>query len=928
LNRERRARVLVGIFLFILVFAPLFWNAIDLLVDWLWFNAEGYRVLYLNVIKAQVELSSLAGLGFIVIAGLNLLLAHRIAKQTGPHVYPELVEFPGLDRLSEIFGWVIMIAVLLVGYTVAQWSVTNWQEYLLARHSVPMGQLDPIFGLDVGFYLFQLPFRWFLYHLALVIVIGCFISAVFLYFTEGGIWVTPRGAQVSPAARNHLLLLASVLFLVIAYRVHLATYNLLYSSTGVVYGAGYTDIHATLPVLKLLILISIVTAAAFIVAALRGTLRPAVYSLLAFLAVGVAGGMIYPYVIQHLVVAPNEIDKERPYIENAIKLTRQAYALDRFEEHQFSASQELNLNDIQANSATMRNVRLWDHQPLLTTFAQLQEIRTYYDFASVDNDRYWTREPNAPSNQAPVYRQVSLSPRELATSSLPDRTWINEHLIYTHGYGLCMSPVNEFTPDGLPVFLIEDIPPVSHTSIQITRPEIYYGEVPNNYCFVRTKQQEFDYPSGEKDVYKSYDGAGGVLVDGFWRRLLFTLKFGQKNILFSSDIQPDSRLMIYRQVLDRAKRLAPFLSFDADPYMVISKDGSLYWMLDGYTTSDMYPYSDPTGELGNYIRNSVKATVNAYTGQVAFYISDQTDPIIKVYDKIFPGVFKPLEAMPEDLRAHIRYPEGFFTVQAAKYAVYHMTDPRVFYNKEDLWRVAQSAARGPAAPMTPYYTIMKLADVGKTEEFILMVPFTPARKNNMIAWMAARCDEPNYGKVAVYAFPKQKLIYGPQQIESRIDQDTGISQQLTLWGQGGSTVIRGTLLVIPVGNAVLYVEPLYLSASAGGALPQLKRVLVSYGDQVVMEDTLDAALSRIFSGQVSTGAEVVAAARPGTAAAPPAPARAQTAAQMEQFQALAREANQHYLRALQLQRQGDWAGYGEEIKKLGEVLNKLAAQEK
>jgi uncharacterized protein len=928
LTPERRARVLVGLFLFVLIFAPLLSSALDLLVDWYWFGSEGYHILYTTVLKAQIALSGLAGLGFIAVVGLNLLLAHRISRRAGYRVYEELVEFPGLERLGEIFGWVIVIAVLLVGFTVGQWGVTHWQDYLLARHAVLLGESDPIFGIDLGFYLFQLPFRWFLYHLVLVTVIGCLLSAAFLYLTQGGIWVTPKGPQVAPGARAHLFALGGLLTLAIAYRLHLATYNLLYSAVGIVYGAGYTDVRASLPVLRILVVLAILTALALGYAAVRRTVKPAVLAVAVLVLVGIVGGMIYPAIIQHLVVSPNEIDKERPYIANAIKYTRQAYALDRFEEHQFSAAQELSLNDIQANSATMRNVRLWDHQPLLTTFAQLQEIRTYYDFAGVDNDRYWING---------TYRQVSLSPRELATSSLPDRTWINEHLIYTHGYGLCMSPVNEFTPDGLPVFFIEDIPPVSHTSIKITRPEIYYGEVPNNYCFVKTKQQEFDYPSGEQDVYRSYDGSGGIPVEGFWRRLLFTLKFGQKNILFSSDIQPQSRLMIYRRVLDRARRLTPFLRFDSDPYMVIGDDGALYWILDGYTTSDMYPYSEPTEGMGNYIRNSVKATVNAYTGQVRYYTSDPEDRIIQVYSRIFPGVFQPLSDMPEGLRAHIRYPEAFFSVQAAKYAVYHMTDPRVFYNKEDLWRVAQSAARGPAAPMTPYYTIMKLADVGKTEEFILMVPFTPARKNNMIAWMAARCDVPNYGKVVVFTFPKQKLIYGPQQIESRVDQDPTISQQLTLWGQGGSTVIRGTLLVIPVGNAVLYVEPLYLAAQSGGALPQLKRVLVSYSDQVVMEDTLDAALTQIFGGQVSTGAEVVAASQPGTRAlspgakvpapAAPRPARAQTATEVAKVQALAKQANQHYERALELQRQGDWAGYGQEIKKLGEVLNKLAAEQ-
>ncbi|HEX5412756.1 MAG TPA: UPF0182 family protein, partial [Terriglobia bacterium] len=409
-------------------------------------------------------------------------------------------------------------------------------------------------------------------------------------------------------------------------------------------------------------------------------------------------------------------------------------------------------------------------------------------------------------------------------------------------------------------------------------------------------------------------------------------------ILFSSDIKSNSRVMIYRQILDRARRLTPFLQFDSDPYMVVSDDGSLHWILDGYTTSDRYPYSDPTEQMGNYIRNSVKVTISAYTGQVKYYIADPTDPLIQVYSRIFPGVFQPLSDMPQDLRAHIRYPEAFFSVQAAKFAVFHMTDPRVFFNKEDLWRVARSAARGPATPMTPYYTIMKLPEVGQREEFILMVPFTPARKNNMIAWMAARCDAPNYGKVTVFAFPKQRLVYGPQQIESRIDQDPTISQQLTLWGQAGSSVIRGTLLVIPVANAVMYIEPLYLASQSGGALPQLKRVIVAYSDQVVMSPTLDDALSQIFSANISTelaqvvptmkpnvGDKTLANTVPGTASSVPGVA---ATADLEQFRDLTRQANQEYQHALQLLKQGDWGGYGNEIKKLGQTLNQLAAQSK
>jgi hypothetical protein len=670
-------------------------------------------------------------------------------------------------------------------------------------------------------------------------------------------------------------------------------------------------VHATLPVLRVELFLCLLTAVAFLAGAKWGRVRPALYSVGLLVAVAVLGGSIYPEIVQRFIVSPNEIDRERDYIANAIKFTRQAYALDRFEEREFSAVEDLSLDDIRKNEATFRNVRMWDHKPLLTTFAQLQEIRTYYDFQHVDNDRY---------RIDGVYRQVSLSPRELSAASLPGQSWINEHLAYTHGYGLCLGPVNEFTNEGLPVLFIKNIPPVSTMSIRITRPEIYYGELGNDYCFVKTRAQEFDYPQGDQNVYTNYQGAGGIPVENFWRRLLFALAFGEKNVLFSGDIQPSSRLMIYRRVLDRAQRLTQFITYDHDPYMVVAKDGSLYWILDGYTTSEMYPYSDPAEGIGNYMRNSVKATINAYDGQVHFYISDASDPLIQAYNNIFPGVFEPLSAMPEDLRAHIRYPEEFFSIQAGKYALFHMTDPRVFYNKEDLWRVAQSAARGAAAPMSPYYTIMKLAEVGEREEFILMVPFTPARKDNMIAWMAARCDYPDYGKVLVFTFPKQKLVYGPQQIESRIDQDPGISQELTLWGQGGSTVIRGTLLVVPVLNSVLYVEPLYLAAEAGGGLPQLKRVIVAYSDHVVMADTLDAALSNIFSGAVTTSA---APPLPGGAAAPvPGKAPGATASDT---QALIREANQHYQRALQLQRQGDWAGYGEEVKKLGELLNRLAS---
>jgi uncharacterized protein len=912
---DRKPRIILAVVLLFLVLLPILTNGVDLLVDWLWFKEEGFRIIFTTIIKSQVALSGLAGMGFIVVTGLNLFLARILAHRQGFRVYGEYIEFPLLDRMGSVFRWLVWAGILLAGYAVSQWGISHWLEYLLAQHPPAIAQVDPLFGIHLDFYLFRLPFYWFLYHLALITLIGCLLSSVFLYLVEGGVWVTPRGPVLAPAARAHLMALGGLLFLVIAYRVRLAMYDLLFSPRGIVYGAGYADVHATLPVLRIMLCLALLTAAAFFVGAKMGRIRPALYSAGLLVVIAIAGASIYPGLVQRFIVSPNEIDKERPYIASAIEFTRKAYGLDRFEEKSFSAVEDLSLEDIRKNEATLRNVRLWDHKPLLTTFAQLQEIRTYYDFRYVDNDRYWLNG---------VYRQVSLSPRELAYQSLPGRSWINEHLTYTHGYGLCLGPVNEFTSEGLPVLFIKNIPPVSSTSIRITRPEIYFGELPNDYCFVKTKALEFDYPQGDQNVYTTYQSDRGVPVGGFWRRLLFAIEFGEKNILFSSDIQPDSRLMIYRRVLSRAQRITPFLQYDTDPYMVVANDGSIYWIVDGYATSSMYPYSEPTEELGNYIRNSVKVTINAYSGQVHFYIADPDDPMIQAYARLFPGVFEPLSAMPEDLRAHIRYPEGLFSIQAAKYALFHMTDPRVFYNKEDLWRVAQSSTAGPPAPMTPYYTIMKLAEVGTSEEFILMVPFTPARKDNMIAWMAARCDAPNYGKVLVFTFPKQKLVYGPQQIESRIDQDPGISQQLTLWGQGGSKVIRGTLLVIPILNSVLYVEPLYLAAEAGGGLPQLKRVIVSYSDHVLMESTLDAALTKIFGGTVST-TEAQPTGLPPTTAPEVSPKPTGTSAEI---QALIHQANQHYERAQQLLRQGDWAGYGEEVKKLGEALNRLAAVSK
>lgn len=913
MRQDRVARWIAALIILLVIVAPLFADGVGVLVDWLWFDHTGYSGIFLTILRTQIGLSAYCGAGFIVLAAINLWIARSIARRAGFHVFSQSVEFPAIDRFNKLFRGLIWLCVLLAGYFAGEWATTHWLDYLFFTHPVHMAHSDPIFGFNLSFYMFRLPFLFFLFHFGLALLIVCLLTCGFLYFIDGGVWISPRGLSMVRGARAHLMVLGGLFFLLFAWRARLAMYNLVYSPRGLVYGAGYSDMHAVYPVLWIMLVLCVITAIAFFAAPLLRSLRPPLFGIGAVIVVAIVGLAIYPAIIENYIVKPNELEKEEPYIARGIKFTRQAYALNRFDERPFPDIQDLTPASIDENEATMRNIRLWDHQPLLTTFAQLQEIRTYYDFVRVYNDRYTINSD---------LRQVSLSARELSSNSLPDPNWVNTHLIYTHGYGICMGPVNESSPDGLPVLFIKNIPPESDIPLKVTRPQIYYGELSNNYCIVKTNAKEFDYPSGEDNVYSVYHGSGGIRVSGLWRRLLFALHFGNINILLSGYITPQSRIMIYRRILDRAGRLLPFLSFDSHPYLVVTNDGHLVWILDGYTTSSQYPYSEPTEGVGNYIRNSVKVTIDAYTGKTTFYISDPTDALIQAYTRIFPGVFHPLSDMPADLRAHIRYPQDFFAIQAAKYAVYHMTDPRVFYSKEDLWRVAGRVVNGQVEPMAPYYTIMKLPEVGTTEEFILMVPFTPARKNNMIAWMAARCDGKNYGKVLVFTFPKDKLIFGPEQIQSRINQNPTISQQLTLWDQGGSKVLRGTLLVIPVQNAVLYVEPLYLAAQAGASLPELKRVIVAYSDHVVMEPTLDEDLDAIFGAAAtpSSGATTTTVATSG-APAPATPAAAK--AIPPNVQALIQQANSHYERAQQDLRKGDWSGYGQELKALGEALQKM-----
>jgi uncharacterized protein len=549
----------------------------------------------------------------------------------------------------------------------------------------------------------------------------------------------------------------------------------------------------------------------------------------------------------------------------------------------------------------------------------LQEIRPYYEFQNVDNDRYKINGE---------IQQVMLSVREMESEKLPNRNWINERLIFTHGYGLTLGPVNQITPEGLPVLFIKDIPPTSTIpNLKIERPEIYYGEMENEHVFVRTKQQEFDYPEGEKNQFTTYEGTGGVSIGSYFRKMLFSTRLGELKLLLSDDMTADSRVLFHRNIKDRLGKIAPFLLFDRDPYMVIS-EGKCYWICDAYTTSNRYPYSQGvrlfTQTDINYIRNSVKAVVDAYNGSVQLYVVDERDPVIQTYGRIFPGILKPLAEMPADLQAHLRYPEDIFRIQTRVYATYHMDQPQVFYNKEDQWEIASSEEReGQATPMEPYYTIMKLPEAA-TEEFLVMLPFVPKNKLNLASWMVARCDPENYGQMVVYRIPKQKQIFGPKQVVGRINQDAEISGQLTLWSQRGSRVIFGTMLVIPIKESLLYVQPLYLQAETG-KIPELKRVIVVNESRIAWGESLEQSLTKLFGSEAAPApppAETLASGAPAStpqpAGQPPGPPAAQAA--------LAAQALQQYNRAEQALKEGNWAKYGEEQKKLRAILEELTRQ--
>ncbi|MBI3608434.1 MAG: UPF0182 family protein [Nitrospirae bacterium] len=882
-----RALLLIALLLVVFVFGG---AALSLYIDALWFQEIGYLSVFTTRVATQIELGAGVGAALFGWLALNVLWAARRRLTLLPPPWSVMLANRPIRPL-------LIGAALIVGVFQGLQAAAQWQEFLLFRHPTAFGQPDPLFGRDLGFYVFTLPFLstikgWLLLATGLAIV-----ASGLLYIANQEIRLDPTRVIVAPTARRHLFGLGALAALVVGWGYRLDQYQLLYSQRGVAFGALYADVHARLPALQVLVVLAVAVALVLVFSATRrGWILP-IAAAATLPVAGLVGGSVLPDLLHRFQVLPNEMVMERPYIEHNIRMTRFAYGLDHVEAKEFPASDRLSAQQVAANPLTTKNIRLWDHRPLLATYRQLQQIRTYYDFIDVDNDRYVIDGE---------LRQVMISPRELSYKNLPSRIWINEHLTYTHGYGVTLGPVNRVSQEGLPEFFIKNIPPVSSTSIIVKRPEIYYGELPNDYVFVNTTAKEFDYPAGDTNEYATYTGEGGIPVKTFLHKAAFAASFGTMKILLSNDLTSESRIMINRNIQDRVAMLAPFLRYDQDPYLVITNEGRLVWIIDGYTTTTQLPYAFPVRGVGNYIRNSVKVTIDAYDGRMSAYISDPDDPIIRAYDAVFPGLFHPLDEMPDDLRAHLRYPQDLFTIQSHVFATYHMQDPQIFYNKEDLWNIPQKGERD----MEPYYTIMKLPGEAR-EEFILMIPYTPAKRDNMAAWLAARADAPHYGKLIVYLFPKQKLVYGPRQIEARIDQDSAISQQLTLWTQRGSQAIRGSLLVIPIEDALLYVEPLYLAASESGALPELRRVIVAFGNQLLMEPDLETALARLFGARPPES-------RTTDAVATPSRAPEGTTAILSQ------SALEHYRKAQRFVREGNWEAYGSELRRLEQALEELA----
>lgn len=894
-SMSRTARIALVVAIVLFVFFPLLGSLAGVYTDFLWFVDLGHQQVFTTRIVSSVA----TALAFGVVAFVLLFVNARIARRMAPRAVltsvgdlpPQLEEIMVRLRtqLGPIIDQLIFWGSIAIALAVGAGMAEHWQTFRLAFSGVDFGITDPQFGRDVGFYVFSLPALRLVSSWLTQMLIGAVVVTLLVHLVDGAIQPLSRLKGFAPHVKAHLSVLLAAIVASRAFDYWLDIWELNFSPRGQVTGASYTDIHAQIPAYWILIVIAIASAVLLLANIRFKGWRLPVIALGVWVAAAVLIGGIYPAIVQALRVRPNELAAETPYIERNIAATREAFRLDDVETREFPADESLTAKDVVANADTLENVRLWDPNIVAQSYAQLQIIRPYYHFVDADIDRYVVDGTR---------RQVLVSAREMDTGQLDPQAqnWVNQHLVYTHGYGMVMSPVNGADSRGFPQFIIGNIPPRSSTDVSMTKPAIYFGEATTDYAIVKTSIGEFDYPVGESNAETTYSGESGVNVGSLFNRLAFALRFASTQILFSDYIESDSVVLFDRDICTRVEKIAPWLWFDNDAYPVLT-EGRLVWVIDAYTWTNNYPYSERHNGI-NYMRNSVKVTVDSIDGTVKFYVYDDQDPIIKAWGKVFPDLLTDSSDMPQELREHVRYPEDLFSVQAEVYKRYHMTNPRVFFNKEDLW---QLPGESDGVAMEPFYVLTRLP-AATTEAFEMIMPFTASKRENMIGWMAANSDPEEYGKRVVYRFPKERVILGPEQVKSRINQDETISPQLTLWSQRGSQVIFGNMLVIPLEQSIIYIQPLYLQAESN-AIPELTRVLVVYSDKVEMAVDLEQALLAVFGQEPPQ--EPTGTVEPGAVA------------DIAEAQAL-------YERAIEAQKAGDWAEYGRLIDELGQILSELA----
>ncbi|MBQ6842845.1 MAG: UPF0182 family protein, partial [Firmicutes bacterium] len=915
----------------LIVLISVFLLSANLIADYLWFKELGYVSVFFTQLVAQVKIGVPLFAGMLLLCCMYLRILRRKYYNAVP-LYGD-----DKDKMIRWSGWLISGVFSLV---VSAKVISNmWFQMLQFFNSTDFGIADPIFGKDVSFYIFKLDLLTRLNENLLSIVFLFAVAVVAYYlimialrpprffertYEDAYTYEEPQQsnnpfgqmfgqhnrsrvhksldkegvARLISLTKVPLMIMGILVFLMVGFHFYLLQFRMLYSGVSdTVFGASFTDINISLWVYRVLMALSLLGAVAVVFAFNRKRWKYVAAVPVLMIAV-MFGGSLIAGGVQSFVVSPDELNKEAPYINNNIEFTRYAYDLQDITVQEYAADTKLTIDDIADNVGTLSNIRINDFEPVAKFYNQTQSIRSYYHFLDVDVDRYMVNGD---------YTQVFLSAREIDSSATGDQ-WLSSHLKYTHGYGITLSRVDTVTESGQPDMLIDSIPPVSEVAeIMITRPEIYYGEAASDYVIVNTAEQEFDYPSGDSNVYTTYQGEGGIPLN-LLNRALFAVIEGDTQILVSTNINSNSKILINRNVLDRVQKLAPFLYYDGDPYIVVD-GGELYWMIDAYTVSDNYPYSEPyisSSGMINYIRNSVKVVVDAYDGDVSYYIVDEEDPLALTLQKIYPALFKNYSEMPDGLKAHIRYPDAMFSIQADVFSKYHMTDAGVFYHNEDRWALATEVYGSTTSTMQPHYYIMKLP--GEAEaEFISSVPYTPNGKSNMTALLVARSDGEAYGELVLYQFPKDRLIYGPQQVEAQINQHTEIAQDFTLWSSAGSTYTRGNLFVIPIDGALMYVEPIYLE-SASSSMPEVKRVIVYYNEKIAYADTLADALDEMFG---SGAGDILGGGTTGEPDSTP-----DTDVDTTDMAELAAAANRAYDNARAAQKNGDWAGYGKYLEEL------------